>query len=307
MIRRGVLATIERNQVDDAFTRNSVKKQVKRKPQVMTDEQQADHLNEMMTTEDPKLANRLVQLMGHGQTEADIKRLDSLSTLMNGAADEQAKRLKSFTTSGLRVIAALTEQNGLSISELAEATNRHEAVIGATVKRLARNRIQETVILPLVRVVKFGASKRVFLYKTWEDRLASIRPLMHTDGLLRARQIGYANQRIRRIDKILPGVRKPETRELYLEIRARTKRMIEAIEGKRTAKEAAQLLHQEIKQEAPRPLDSEVLAAQIAAQAALKPSQPELFPLTPDDVAKRKYNVWFLQSFKTDSRFEIYR
>jgi len=249
MIRRGMLTTVESNMVDDAFVRSSFKPTVKRLPQILNPAQQAERVEHLTTTQAADEARYAAHLIAHSRTTQDFQRLDTLATIMNGGASDGKKPLKSFTTTGLHIIAALQEKNGLNLSELAEMTHRHEAVISAAVKRLARDRIQEMAIRPLVRVVQFGTSKRVFLYRTWQDRLAAIRGRMCTDGLLKARQIGYANQRIRRIDKILPQVRNPELWELYQEIRARTERMIAAIEGRRTAKEAAQLIHQEIAQE----------------------------------------------------------
>ena len=249
MISRGMLTTVESNMVDDAFIRTAFKRGVKRLPQVLTPAQQTERVEHLTTTQAADEARYAAHLIAHSKNGGDFQRLDTLATLMNGAADDQSKGLKSFTTTGLHIIAALTAKNGQNLSELAEMTHRHEAVISAAVKRLARTQIQEMTIRPLVRIVQFGTSRRVFIYRTWQDRLALIRSKMCTDGLLKARQIGYANQRIRRIDKILPGVRNEELRELYQEIRERTVRMIGAIEGKRTAKEAAALIHQEIAQE----------------------------------------------------------
>lgn len=253
MISRDMLRTIESNMVDDAFTRTSFKRQVQRKARTLTPEQQAERLEYLTTTEVESEARYAAHLIAHSKIADDFKRLDTLAELMNGATSDGQKPLKSFTTTGLHIIAALLCENGQNIDELATKLHRHPAVISAAVKRLARNHIQETPIRPLVRVVQFGASHRVFIYKNWEERLTAIRPRMATDGLLKARQRGYANQRIRRIDKILPGVRNPELRELYLEIRERTERMIAAIDGKQTAKEAAALIHLEIAQETKRP------------------------------------------------------
>lgn len=270
MISRDMLRTIESNMVDDAFTRTSFKRQVQRKARALTPEQQAERLEHLTTTEAEDEAHYAAHLIAHSKTADDFKRLDALAELMNGATSDDKKPLKSFTTTGLHIIAALTCENGQNIDELATKLNRHPAVISAAVKRMARNRIQETPIRPLVRVVQFGTSHRVFLYKTWEERLTAIRPRMATDGLLKARQIGYANQRIKRIDKILPGVRNPELRQLYIEIRERTERMIAAIEGKQTAKEAAALIHLEIAQESQQPTPATPAPAPMAIKPVLR-------------------------------------
>lgn len=275
MIRRGMLATIEDHAVDDAFVRSSFKPTVKRSPQVLNPAQQAERVQHLTTTQAADEARYAATLIAHSKTGGDFQRLDTLATLMNGTASDGEKPLKSFHTVGLHIIAALTQQNGQDIGELAQTLNRHPAVISAAVKRLARDRIQEAAIRPLVRVVRFGTSHRVFLYRTWEDRLTAVRSKMCTDGLLKARQRGYANQRIRRIDKILPGVRNEELRELYLTIRERTVRMIAAMEGKRTAKEAAALIHQEIAQE--RKLSTPPLALTLAPPPVAKkaPAPPK--------------------------------
>lgn len=160
-----MLRVIEDHMIDDAFIRNQVRKKVHRRPKLMSPAEQTAHLEKMANAqEEDRDAQRLVDLMAHGQTEATIKRLDALGQLMQSDVIDNSKQLKSRTTVGLHIIASLTYSNGQDLTELAKNLNKHPAVISAAVKRLACKRLQEQVLKPLVRVVQFGASKRVFLY-----------------------------------------------------------------------------------------------------------------------------------------------
>jgi len=236
---RGVLATVEENMVDDAFIRNIVPAKFRRRAK------------NYVTPEGSRLAQ--------------------LDALMNSPAEDGRKRLKSLTQKGLRAIACLEQKNGQGYTELAESMNCHPATVAAVVDRLARRQLQETPIPPLVRVVQMGREKRVFLYRRWQERLTTLRPLMYTDGLLKARQIHYARQRIARINKILPNVQNEEICKVYNDIRDRTQSMIEAIEGAKTPREAAQVLHQHQNTVAPAPV---VPTPAPATQATSQP-RPE--------------------------------
>lgn len=203
------ILTIEQNMTDDAFARNSTK-----------------HRRE---ASDQRPDEGWISDSGSRQS-----RLAGLDHLLNVAVDDSL--LKSFTPIGLRIIAELEGRPGAcaSLGDLADSLDKHPSTISAAVKRmgetLERNQLEP--VLLVAQDENDARRKLVVLSTDWRQRVSAARPKLMTDGINRARNLYYAQERILRLKAILRQARNPEIREMCERIIEGAKRVQAFNEGR---------------------------------------------------------------------------
>lgn len=137
------------------------------------------------------------------------------------------ERLKPFGLSAPRLFAYLTTHPGASVDDLTAATGLGERTVRSILKATGPALV-EGGYLPLVEAQKEGRKLAYTLAEDWRERLDSLRPDLATNGLVAARVIHHAGERIQRIEKFLDAGMRDRRRPLDEATRGRYKAIKEA-------------------------------------------------------------------------------
>lgn len=184
-------------------------------------------------------------------------------------------KLKPFGLSAPRVFAALDGNEGADIETLTVATGVSERTV-RNVFKAAGAALVESGYLPLVEVTKEGRRHIYRLVDDWKERVDALRADLSTNGVIIARAVHHAGERIRRIDSFLEKGQRDSRRQLDDATRAQ----YEAIK-QRAQLLKAQLLTGKVEQAPANGMSLSnalvVIEAQLAPIQPIKAVQPVVF------------------------------
>ncbi len=161
-----------------------------------------------------------------------LSRLDALRELFGREVVEN-KAAKSFSTVGLRIIAALVDcPAGLNISQLSALLDKHEETIGVAVKRMTTGIALyncEPIVIVTETITSEGKSKVITLPEDWRERVNAARPYLATNGINESRKRHHALERIQRIAIIRQKTSNPATLEHLDKIERGARAMLAAL------------------------------------------------------------------------------
>ena len=163
---------------------------------------------------------------------ANAEQLDRMAAML--APDE---KLKPFGLSAPRVLAYLKYYPSADIEAIVNATHLSERTV-RTVLKVAGAELVEKGYLPLVEVMRQGRKLTYSLADDWRERLDALRNDLCTNGLIVARTIKHAGERIQRIEQFIkknqaaPRKRLDETTKAQYEaIRDRARTLQKRLSG----------------------------------------------------------------------------
>ena len=156
-------------------------------------------------------------------------------------------KLKPFGLSAPRVFAHLDGNPNADIDGIMTATQLSERTI-RTILKSTGPALVDAGYLPLVEATKTGRAHTYQLAPDWRERLDALRPDLATNGMVIARAVHHAGERIRRIDQFLEKnmrdkrrVLDDATRAQYEGIRARAELLKARLTGNTVVSKAEAL------------------------------------------------------------------
>ena len=128
---------------------------------------------------------------------ASAEQLERLADLL--APDD---KLKPFGLSAPRVLAYLADAPSADIDAIINATHLSERTV-RTVLKATGAALVEKGYLPLVEIIRQGKKLTYSLADDWRERLDALRNDLCTNGLIVARTIKHAGERIQRINQFI--------------------------------------------------------------------------------------------------------
>ena len=129
-------------------------------------------------------------------------------------------KLQPFGLSTPCLFAHLTAHPGATVDDLTLATGLGERTVRSILKATGPALV-EGGHLPLVEAQKQGRKHAYTLAEDWRDRLDALRPDLATNGVVAARAVYHAGERIQRIDKFLAAGMRDHRHRLDEATRAR--------------------------------------------------------------------------------------
>lgn len=192
------------------------------------------------------------------------------------------ERLKPFGLSAPVVFAHLTAHPGATVDDLTVATGLSERTVRSILKATGPALV-EGGHLPLVEAQKLGRKLAYTLADDWRERLDSLRPDLASNGVIAARAVFHAGERIQRIDRFLAqGLRDHRrpldeaTKAQYEEIKARAQQLQARILGRSTPTVQPDALA----------LSDDLVTVEAALVKAMAPALTPALTLAPATVTK---------------------